>query len=144
MGWLYGHSDWRCASESARCVGGAEYCVRFVFLCTPFCHFLFSSGATRLLHFMQVQNIHTYILWSRQHVEAVCSTQIFCQTGKTRGNRVIGYRQLDVGFRLGGVWGPLQMCEDSIQTSRMCRAKGVKILWPNLTSIVCRIAASYT
>ena len=26
-----------------QCVcGGAEYCVRFVFLCTPFCHFLFS------------------------------------------------------------------------------------------------------
>ena len=35
------HSDWRCASESARYVGGAEYCVCFVFLCTPFCHSLF-------------------------------------------------------------------------------------------------------
>ena len=39
---LYDHSDWRCANESARCVGGAEYCVRFVFLCTLFRHFLFS------------------------------------------------------------------------------------------------------
>ena len=25
---LYDHSDWQCASESARCVGGSEYCVR--------------------------------------------------------------------------------------------------------------------
>ena len=46
---LYDHPDWRCASESARCVGGVEFCVatelcgvRFVFLCTPFRHFLFS------------------------------------------------------------------------------------------------------
>ena len=39
---LYDHSDWQCASKSARCVGRAEYCVRFVFLCTLFCHFLFS------------------------------------------------------------------------------------------------------
>ena len=37
-----GFSDWRCASESAWCVGGAEYCVRFVFECTPFRHLLFS------------------------------------------------------------------------------------------------------
>ena len=34
----YDHSDRRCASESAQCVGGAEYCVRFVFLCTLFRH----------------------------------------------------------------------------------------------------------
>ena len=35
-------SDWRFASKSVQCVGGAEYCVRFVFLCTPFHHSLFS------------------------------------------------------------------------------------------------------
>ena len=28
------------------------------------------------------------LLWSWQHVEAVCSMQLFCQTGQTRGNRV--------------------------------------------------------
>ena len=39
---LYNHSDWRCASESAQCVGGAEHCVRFVFLYAPFYHSLFS------------------------------------------------------------------------------------------------------
>ena len=32
---------WLCASESARCVGGAEYCAR-IDLCTLFRHFLFS------------------------------------------------------------------------------------------------------
>ena len=42
---LNGRSDWRCASESARCVGGTEFCVRFVFLCTPFCHSPFSFFA---------------------------------------------------------------------------------------------------
>ena len=35
-------SDWQCASKSARCVGGVEYCVRLAFTCTPFRHFLFS------------------------------------------------------------------------------------------------------
>ena len=40
--WAIGFSDWRCASESARCVGGAEYCVCFGFLSTLFRHFLFS------------------------------------------------------------------------------------------------------
>ena len=42
---LNGHSDWWCASESALCVGGAEYWVRFVFLCTPFRHSPFSRFA---------------------------------------------------------------------------------------------------
>ena len=49
--WAIGFSDWlyassmttlMCASESVRCVGGAEYCVCFVFLCTPCRLFLFS------------------------------------------------------------------------------------------------------
>ena len=39
---LYDSSDWRCAGESAQCVGGAEYCVHFVFLSTLFRHSLFS------------------------------------------------------------------------------------------------------
>ena len=39
---LNGTSDWWCASETAQCVRGMEYCVRFVFLCTSFRHFLFS------------------------------------------------------------------------------------------------------
>ena len=39
---LNGGSDWWRASESARCVGGAEYRVRFVFLCSPFRHSPFS------------------------------------------------------------------------------------------------------
>ena len=30
------------------------------------------------------------LLWSWQYVEAVCSMQLFCQTGQTRGNRVVG------------------------------------------------------
>ena len=30
--WAIGFSDWQCASESVRCVGGAEYCVRIGFL----------------------------------------------------------------------------------------------------------------
>ena len=34
------------------------------------------------------------LLWSWQHVEAVCSMQLFCQTAQTRGNRVVGKRQL--------------------------------------------------
>ena len=55
-GWLsavgaIGFSDWLCAScmtiligsvLANQCVGRAEYCVRFVFLCTLFRHFLFS------------------------------------------------------------------------------------------------------
>ena len=40
--WAIGFSDLRCASESAWCVGGAEYYVHFGILRTPFCHFLFS------------------------------------------------------------------------------------------------------
>ena len=50
--WAIGFSDWLCAScmtiliggvasESARCVGGAESCVGFVFQCTLFRHFSF-------------------------------------------------------------------------------------------------------
>ena len=39
---LNGRSDWQCASESARCVGGVENYVSFIFLCIPFRHFLFS------------------------------------------------------------------------------------------------------
>ena len=70
-GWLsavsgIGFSDWRCASKSARCVGGAEYCVRFVFLCTLFHHFLFLCSATYLQHL--TQGVYT-LLWSRQHVD---------------------------------------------------------------------------
>ena len=57
----YDHSDWQCASESARCVGGAEYCVHFAFLCTPFRHFLFSCSVTRLLHLVQAQNVNAAV-----------------------------------------------------------------------------------
>ena len=30
------------------------------------------------------------LLWSWQHDEAVCSMQLFCQTGQTRSNRAVG------------------------------------------------------
>ena len=43
--WAIGISDWWSASESAQCVGRVEYCVRLVFLCTPFRHSLFSCFA---------------------------------------------------------------------------------------------------
>ena len=59
--YLYDHSDWRCASESTEFVGGAEYCVHFVFLCTPFHHLLVSCSATSLLHLTQAQNVHTTV-----------------------------------------------------------------------------------
>ena len=36
------------------------------------------------------------------------SMQLFWQMGQTRGNRVVGWRQLSVGLSLGSVWGPLQ------------------------------------
>ena len=40
-----GFSDWRCARESARYVGGAEHCVPIGFLRTPFRHSPFSCFA---------------------------------------------------------------------------------------------------
>ena len=43
--WAIEFSDWRCASESARCVGGLEYCVCIGFLRTPFRHSLLSCFA---------------------------------------------------------------------------------------------------
>ena len=54
---LYNHSDWRCASESVRCVGGAEYCVRLVFSS----HVVVQCSATRLLHLAQAQNVHATV-----------------------------------------------------------------------------------
>ena len=53
---LNGRSDWRCASESVQCVGGAEYCVRFVFLCTLFHHSLFSCFAVLIPVVLYVQD----------------------------------------------------------------------------------------
>ena len=49
-GWLLavgaiGYSDWLCASCMSILIGGVlanQYCVRLTFLCTPFCHFLFT------------------------------------------------------------------------------------------------------
>ena len=47
---LYDHSDWLCASESVQCVGGVEFCVCFVFLCTLFHHVLFSFSLLEYWH----------------------------------------------------------------------------------------------
>ena len=41
-----------------------------------------------------------------KHVEVVCSMQLLCRTGQTRGNRVVGERSDKAVGRLGGVWGP--------------------------------------
>ena len=63
VGWLSEcqlYDNWWCASKPTQCVGGTEYCARFVFLCT-FHHFLFSCSATHLLHLVQAQNVHTTV-----------------------------------------------------------------------------------
>ena len=82
--WAIGFSDWLCASCMTILISGVlanqcgvwegqntEYCVCFVFLCTPFRHFQFSCSATRLLHLTQVHNVHATVeLAARQ---SVCS-----------------------------------------------------------------------
>ena len=42
--------------------------------------------------------------FSRQFSSRYVSMQLFCQTGQTRGNGVVGWRQLAVGSSLGCVW----------------------------------------
>ena len=54
------------------------------------------------------------LLWSWHHIEAVCLMQHFCRMGRTRGNRVIGERQLAVSLSQGGVWGPLVFSDSKV------------------------------
>ena len=68
------HSDWRCASESARCVGGLEYCVCLFFYALDFIISCFHVAPPRMCT----------LLWSWQHVETVHSMQLSCRTGETR------------------------------------------------------------
>ena len=46
------------------------------------------------------------LLWSWQNIEAVCSMQLLCRTGQTRGNRMVGEWSDKAVGHLGGVWGP--------------------------------------
>ena len=105
--WAIGFSDWcqlydnsyQCASKSARCVGGAEYCVRFVFLCALFCHFLFScflSTGTRLAppavkeaYCILRKCITSMLLGSWHYIEALCLMQLLCRMVQMRGNGVV-------------------------------------------------------
>ena len=76
---------------ATQCVGGGgilEYCAGFVFLRTPFRHFLFSCRATCLLHLAQAQNVHAAVELAARQNGAFNAT--FLPKDQTKGNRVVG------------------------------------------------------
>ena len=100
-GWLsavgaIGLSDWLCASKSARCVGGAEHCALcFSMHSVPlFLVLIFwSTGVQRLPLWRRLTASHTGAGRSRccgTDSTTVCSVELLCQTGQTRGSRVVG------------------------------------------------------
>ena len=108
--WAIGLSDWLCASWMTILIGGVlanqhgvwegqnTVCALFFYaFCSSFPVFMFWITGTRLVPpavketYCISRKRRTYtLLWSWQHVEAVCSMQLFCRTGQTRGNGVVG------------------------------------------------------
>ena len=94
--WAIGYSDWRCASKSAWCVGGAEYCFSMHSILS-FPVFMFWMPGTRLAppnvketYCISSKRRAYTLLWSRQLSKRYDSMQLFCRTGQTRGNGVVG------------------------------------------------------
>ena len=139
-GWLLavgaiGYSEWLCASCMTILIGGVlanqrgvwegwnTACALFSVHSVPsFPILMFWSTGMRLAPpavkeaYCISRKHRTYaLLWSWQHVEAVCSVQLFCRTGQTRGNGMVVWRQLAIGLSLGGVWGPLKLSGEKSQ-----------------------------
>ena len=150
---LYDHSDWQCANEWARCVGGAEYCVHFVFLCTLFLRFLFTCfGALArdcegdLLHLMHAQNVHAAVELAARQSRVFNAT--FLLNGSDESQRSGRIEAAGCWFESGWCVGAftLQTLFSWVKLQRQVKSKEEEITWFNhftSSSIDQKILVSY-
>ena len=80
--------------------------MRFVFLCTPCCHFLFSCSATRLLHLVQERNVHATVELAARRSGVFNMT--FLQNGSDK-------RQQSALIKAVGSWFESRWCAGALK-----------------------------
>ena len=97
--WAIGFSDWLCASCMTILIGGVLANQRCVWEGRNTVSALFFWMLHSVISCFHVappaycisrKHITYMLLWSWQHIEALCSMQLFCWTGQTRCNKVVG------------------------------------------------------